>query len=100
MPALPGQEQALGEADALRDYLRNLLQGFGGLPPQLKLPVRAEGLGFESAVTVEVVSAARRSLPGNGWVSFIQTDAAMKPGDCGGPLIHTRGESIGINSQI
>ena len=56
--------------------------------------------GFESTVTVGVVSAARRSLPGNGWVSFIQTDAAINPGNSGGPLINTRGEVIGINSQI
>jgi len=56
--------------------------------------------GFESTVTVGVVSAARRSLPGNGWVSFILTDAAINPGNSGGPLINTRGEVIGINSQI
>jgi serine protease Do len=56
--------------------------------------------GFESTVTAGVISAAHRSLPGNGWVSFIQTDAAINPGNSGGPLINMRGEVIGINSQI
>jgi serine protease Do len=177
------------DADAMRDFLRNFQQRFGGLPPQVKLPVRGEGtglivradgliltnahvvanadevlvklsdrreyrakvlgsdkvtdiavlkieagalpfaglpalgsalsrtpasiprvgewvlaigspFGFESTVTAGVVSAARRSLPGNGWVSFIQTDAAINPGNSGGPLINMSGEVIGINSQI
>ena len=178
------------EGDAMRDFLRSFQQRFGGLPPQLQLPVRGEGsgfivradgliltnahvvadadevlvrlsdrrefrakvlgsdrltdiallkiaaaqlpaatlpppggptgvqagvqpirvgewvlaigspFGFESTVTVGVVSAARRSLPGNGWVSFIQTDAAINPGNSGGPLINMRGQVIGINSQI
>jgi len=56
--------------------------------------------GFESSVTVGVISATRRSLPGDGSVAFIQTDAAVNPGNSGGPLINMRGEVIGINSQI
>jgi serine protease Do len=56
--------------------------------------------GFDSTVTAGVVSTVRRSLPGNGWVSFIQTDAAINPGNSGGPLINMRGEVVGINSQI
>ncbi len=56
--------------------------------------------GFESTVTAGVISAAHRSLPGSGWVSFIQTDAAVNPGNSGGPLINMRGEIVGINSQI
>jgi serine protease Do len=38
--------QGSGEEDAVRDFLRNFQQRFGGLPPQLKLPVRGEGSGF------------------------------------------------------
>nr|WP_295768257.1 Do family serine endopeptidase [Rhodoferax sp.] len=56
--------------------------------------------GFESTVTAGVVSATRRSLPGDGTVPFIQTDAAVNPGNSGGPLINMLGEVIGINSQI
>ncbi len=56
--------------------------------------------GFENSVTAGVVSATRRSLPGDGYVPFIQTDVAINPGNSGGPLFNTRGEVIGINSQI
>ena len=56
--------------------------------------------GFESTVTAGVISATRRSLPGDGSVRFIQTDAAINPGNSGGPLINMAGEVIGINAQI
>jgi len=71
-------------------------------PPQVGEWVLAIGspFGFESTVTAGVISATRRSLPGDGSVPFIQTDAAVNPGNSGGPLINMRGEVIGINSQI
>jgi len=56
--------------------------------------------GFENSVTAGVVSAKGRSLPGDGGVQFIQTDAAVNPGNSGGPLLNARGEVVGINSQI
>ncbi|MES2947576.1 MAG: Do family serine endopeptidase [Pseudomonadota bacterium] len=56
--------------------------------------------GFESTVTAGVISATRRSLQEDGTVPFIQTDAAVNPGNSGGPLINMQGEVIGINSQI
>jgi serine protease Do len=56
--------------------------------------------GFENTVTAGVVSARARSLPGEGYVPFIQTDAAVNPGNSGGPLFDLGGEVIGINSQI
>lgn len=56
--------------------------------------------GFENSVTAGVVSAKGRSLPGDGLVPFIQTDAAVNPGNSGGPLFNAHGEVIGINSQI
>ncbi|MEY4749216.1 MAG: hypothetical protein RIQ60_1430 [Pseudomonadota bacterium] len=56
--------------------------------------------GFENSVTAGVISATRRTLPGDGFVPFIQTDVAINPGNSGGPLINMRGEVVGINSQI
>ena len=56
--------------------------------------------GFENSVTAGVVSAKGRSLPDDSAVPFIQTDAAVNPGSSGGPLFNTRGEVVGINSQI
>jgi serine protease Do len=56
--------------------------------------------GFENTVTAGVVSAKGRSLPDDSYVPFIQTDVAVNPGNSGGPLINTRGEVVGINSQI
>ena len=56
--------------------------------------------GFESTVTAGVVSAKGRSLPDDSFVPFIQTDAAVNPGNSGGPLFNSRGEVVGINSQI
>ena len=56
--------------------------------------------GFENTVTAGIVSAKSRSLPGDGYVPFIQTDVAINPGNSGGPLFNLAGEVIGINSQI
>ncbi len=168
------------DPDAVRDFLQSFQHRFGGLPPQMDMPVKGEGsgfivrsdgliltnahvvsdadevvvkltdrrefrakvlgsdkrtdiallkidasdlptvslappqalrvgewvlaigspFGFESTVTAGVISATRRSLPGDGSVAFIQTDAAINPGNSGGPLINMRGEVVGINSQI
>ena len=56
--------------------------------------------GFENTVTAGVVSAKGRSLPDDSYVPFIQTDVAINPGNSGGPLLNSRGEVVGINSQI
>jgi serine protease Do len=56
--------------------------------------------GLESTVTAGVVSAKGRTLPGDNGTQFIQTDVAVNPGNSGGPLFNTRGEVVGINSQI
>jgi serine protease Do len=71
-------------------------------PPRVGDWVMAIGspFGFENTVTAGVISATRRSLPDDGFVPFIQTDVAINPGNSGGPLIHMRGEVVGINSQI
>jgi len=56
--------------------------------------------GFDNSVTAGIVSATARSLPGDAYTPFIQTDVAVNPGNSGGPLFNLRGEVIGINSQI
>ena len=56
--------------------------------------------GFENTVTAGIVSATSRSLPEGTYVPFIQTDAAVNPGNSGGPLFNLKGEVIGIASQI
>jgi serine protease Do len=56
--------------------------------------------GFENTVTAGIVSAKARALPQDSYVPFIQTDAAVNPGNSGGPLFNLKGEVIGVNSQI
>jgi S1-C subfamily serine protease len=54
-----------------------------------------------STVTAGIVSAKGRDLEGNVNIeSFIQTDAAVNPGNSGGALVNTRGELVGINTAI
>ena len=56
--------------------------------------------GFDNSVTAGIVSATARSLPGDAYTPFIQTDVAVNPGNSGGPLFNLQGEVVGINSQI
>jgi S1-C subfamily serine protease len=60
-------------------------------------------LGFQQTVTSGIVSAVGRSLTTyqGGWIDdVIQTDAALNPGNSGGPLINARAEVIGINTAV
>ena len=53
-----------------------------------------------STVTAGIISAKARNLDSSGIQSFIQTDAAVNPGNSGGALVNTKGELIGINTMI
>ena len=53
-----------------------------------------------STVTAGIVSAKARDLSGTSSQSFIQTDAAVNPGNSGGALVNTNGELVGINTAI
>ncbi len=60
-------------------------------------------LRFERSVSLGVVSAIERSLPGPGRRPFeglVQTDAAINPGNSGGPLLDARGAVVGINTAV
>jgi serine protease Do len=76
----------LGNSDAVNvgDYVLAIGQPFG----------------LEETATAGIVSATSRALPGDGYVPFIQTDAAVNPGNSGGPLFDSSGAVVGINSQI
>ena len=58
--------------------------------------------GLDHSVTAGIVSAVGRANPyaDQRYVPFIQTDVAINRGNSGGPLIDTRGQVVGINSQI
>ncbi|GAA4862788.1 DegQ family serine endoprotease [Luteimonas vadosa] len=58
--------------------------------------------GLDQSVTAGIISAVGRANPyaAQRYVPFIQTDVAINRGNSGGPLLNTRGEVVGINSQI
>ena len=99
----PSTDTAVIKIDAPFDLKVALLGNSDPLKPGELAIAIGNPFGFQNTITIGVISALNRTLRSSNNYNIygvIQTDAAVNPGNSGGPLVNSRGEVIGLNTAI